>query len=146
LRWDSLGEFLALAVSLEDLAEKTDNKKLAVLAKALDAATDMFLQNNRSPSRKVNELDTRGSHFYLALYWAQAIAEQTANAELQREFQALADLLSGSEQKIVEELNAAQGSPQDLGGYYSPKQNLVEKTMRPSGTFNAAIASLKQPV
>lgn len=142
LRWDSLGEFLALAVSLEDLAEKTGNDKLAAVAAALDAATDKFLKNNRSPSRKVNELDTRGSHFYLALYWAQALAEQSDNAELQSEFRELADTLTSNETKIVGELNAAQGPPQDIGGYYSPERELAEKAMRPSSTLNAALASL----
>ena len=142
LRWDSLGEFLALAVSLEDLAEKTDNPKLAVVAAALDTATDKFLKNNRSPSRKVHQLDTRGSHFYLALYWAEAIAEQTDHTELAAEFSELAATLSEHESQIVMELNAAQGSPQDLGGYYSPDQELVSKAMRPSETLNNAIAGL----
>ncbi len=142
LRWDSLGEFLALAVSLEDLAETTDNAKLAIVAAALDKATDMFLKNNRSPSRKVNELDTRGSHFYLALYWAQALAEQTDNSELREQFATLAATLTANEQKIVDELNAAQGTPQDIGGYYSPERDLAEKAMRPSETLNAALATL----
>jgi len=142
LRWDSLGEFLALAVSLEDLAEKTGNAKLATVAAALDTATDTFLKNNRSPSRKVNELDTRGSHFYLAMYWAQSLAEQTDNPELQEQFKALATTLTDNEQKIVDELNAAQGSPQDIGGYYSPDRSQAEQAMRPSDTLNAALAAL----
>ncbi len=143
LRWDSLGEFLALAVSLQDLAEKSGNAKLTVTASALNTATDEFLKNNRSPSRKVNELDTRGSHFYLALYWARALAVQTNNAELQSEFTALAASLGEDERKIVEELNAAQGQPQDVGGYYSPDRELAEKVMRPSETLNSALAKLQ---
>jgi isocitrate dehydrogenase len=142
LRWDSLGEFLALAVSLEDLAEKTGNAKLATVAAALDTATDTFLKNNRSPSRKVNELDTRGSHFYLAMYWAQSLAEQTDNPELQKQFNVLAATLTDNEKKIVDELNAAQGSAQDIGGYYSPDQKQAELAMRPSDTLNAALAAL----
>lgn len=142
LRWDSLGEFLALAVSLEDLAEKTGNAKLGTIAAALDTATDTFLRNNRSPSRKVNELDTRGSHFYLAMYWAQSLAEQTDNPELAAEFKEFAAALTANEQKIVDELNAAQGSPQDIGGYYSPDRELAEQVMRPSETLNAALATL----
>ncbi|MCH2212649.1 MAG: NADP-dependent isocitrate dehydrogenase [Fuerstiella sp.] len=142
LRWDSLGEFLALAVSLEDLAEKTENAKLSVVAKALDTATDKFLKNNRSPSRKVHELDTRGSHFYLALYWAQALAEQGDHLELQQEFKALAESLSNSEQTIMDELNSVQGLPQDIGGYYSPDSEQVQRAMRPSLTLNAALAAL----
>ncbi len=142
LRWDSLGEFLALAVSLEDLAEKTGNAKLATVAAALDTATDTFLKNNRSPSRKVKELDTRGSHFYLALYWAQALAEQTDDSELAAEFKEFAATLTANEQKIVDELNAAQGSPQDIDGYYSPDRKLAEQAMRPSVTLNAALAAL----
>jgi isocitrate dehydrogenase len=142
LRWDSLGEFLALAVSLESLAAKTGNTKLATVAAALDAATDTFLKNNRSPSRKVNELDTRGSHFYLAMYWAQSLAAQTGNSELQKEFKALATTLSENEKKIVDELNTAQGSAQDIGGYYSPDWKQAELAMRPSDTLNAALAAL----
>ena len=142
LRWDSLGEFLALAVSLEDLAEKTGNAKLAVVARALDTATDKFLRNNRSPSRKVHELDTRGSHFYLALYWAQALAEQPDSPEQQEEFRELAESLTGNEATFVEELKRAQGQPVDIGGYYSPERELAEKAMRPSATLNAALATL----
>ena len=136
LRWDSLGEFLALAVSLEDLASKTGNDKAAVLAKTLDDATGKFLENGKSPSRKVNELDNRGSHFYLAMYWAQALAEQTENIELQTSFSKLAQALSDNEQSIVDELIACQGQPADMGGYYQPDSEKLEKLMRPSSTFN----------
>jgi len=139
LRWDSLGEFLALAVSLEDLAIKTDNNKARVLAEALDQANSQFLKNNKSPSRKVGELDNRGSHFYLALYWAQALAEQTDDKDLQAQFSALAEQLTGNELKIIEELNAAQGHAVDVGGYYHPDVEKMEKAMRPSATFNAAL-------
>jgi len=139
LRWDSLGEFLALAVSLEDLAIKTDNNKARVLAKALDQANSQFLKNNKSPSRKVGELDNRGSHFYLALYWAQALAEQTDDNDLQAQFSVLAEQLAGNEPKIIEELNAAQGHAVDVGGYYHPDVEKMEKAMRPSATFNAAL-------
>lgn len=140
LRWDSLGEFLALAVSLEDLAEKTGNKKAAVLAKTLDQATGTFLEKGKSPSRKVGELDNRGSHFYLALYWAQALAVQTENAELAASFSKLAKDLADNEQKIVDELNACQGNPVDMGGYYQLDVNKVEKLMRPSVTLNALLS------
>jgi len=139
LRWDSLGEFLALAVSLEDLAIKTDNNKARVLAKALDQANSQFLKNNKSPSRKVGELDNRGSHFYLALYWAQALAEQTDDKDLQAQFSVLAEQLAGKESKIIEELNAAQGHAVDVGGYYHPDVEKMEKAMRPSAAFNAAL-------
>jgi isocitrate dehydrogenase len=139
LRWDSLGEFLALAVSLEDLAIKTDNEKARVLAKALDQANSQFLKNNKSPSRKVGELDNRGSHFYLALYWAQALAEQTENKELQTQFSKLAEQLASNESKIVEELNAEQGQGVDMGGYFHPDPQKMANAMRPSATFNAAL-------
>ena len=145
LRWDSLGEFLALAVSLQDLAEKSGNTKLKAVASALDTATDEFLRNNRSPSRKVKELDTRGSHFYLSLYWARALAEQTDNAELQSEFTETAKSLNENEQNILEELNAAQGQPQDVGGYYFPDRELTEKAMRPCEILNSALAKLQVP-
>ena len=141
LRWDSLGEFLALAVSLEDLGSKTDNSKALVLAEALDAATSEFLDTNKSPSRKVNELDNRGSHFYLALYWAQALADQTKDADLQKQFSTLAEQLANNESKIIDELNSAQGSPVDIGGYYQPDPAKVESAMRPSETFNAALTA-----
>jgi isocitrate dehydrogenase len=144
LRWDSLGEFLALAVSIEDLAEKTGNEKARVLAEALDQANAKFLDNNKSPSRKVNELDNRGSHFYLAMYWAQALAEQSDDAELSALFKPLATGLANNETRIVEELNAAQGSAVDIGGYYHPDHQLTTAAMRPSTTFNALLDSISK--
>lgn len=120
LRWDSLGEFLALAVSLEDLAYKTENARAQVLAEALNQATAKFLIERKSPSRKVNELDNRGSHFYLALFWAQSLAEQNNDAALQEQFARLAQKLADNEEIIVTELNDAQGSVVDIGGYYHP--------------------------
>ncbi len=146
LRWDSLGEFLALAVSLEDLADKTDNAKLKVLATALDQATSRFLKENKSPSRKVNELDTRGSHFYLAYYWAQALVEQTQDPSLQEEFSDLAARLTESEAIIVEELTTAQGDPVDIGGYFHPDDEAASRAMRPSATFNAVLNTLHSGV
>jgi isocitrate dehydrogenase len=140
LRWDSLGEFLAIAVSLEDVAVKSDNKKAQVLAEALDLATGKLLSNGKSPSRKVNQLDNRGSHFYLALYWAQALAEQTQDAELQATFSKLAKSLTENEQVIADELIACQGKPVDMGGYYKPDPKKLEKAMRPSETLNALLA------
>ena len=142
LRWDSLGEFLALAVSLEHLSKTINNPKAKVLAEALDKATAKFLLNNKSPSRKVNEIDNRGSHFYLTLYWAQALAEQTKDPELQSRFIRLAKELADNKEKITNELLAAQGKPIDLGGYYKPNIELATKAMRPSETFNAAIEAL----
>ncbi len=142
LRWDSLGEFLALAVSIEDLAEKTNNSKAKVLAEALETANGQFLSNNKSPSRKVNELDNRGSHFYLTLYWAQALADQSKDSTLQKQFAPVAKALAGNEQTIVEELNAAQGAPVDIGGYFHPDDQRAEQAMRPSQTFNKILASL----
>lgn len=142
LRWDSLGEFLALAVSLEDLAEKTANEKLKVVAAALDTANGKYLDHNKSPSRKVNELDNRGSHFYLALYWAQALAEQSEHAELAQEFAGIASSLQENEAKIIEELNAAQGAPVDIGGYYQPDEGKTSAAMRPSATLNSVIDSI----
>jgi isocitrate dehydrogenase len=143
LRWDSLGEFLALAVSLEELAEKTGNAKATVLAAALHKANGEFLDNDKSPSRKVGELDNRGSHFYLALYWAQALAAQAENAELKTAFTDFASALTTSEEAIVIELNAAQGNPEDLGGYYHPDYATTTRAMRPSATFNAALERLQ---
>ena len=142
LRWDSLGEFLALGVSLEHLAAVFGNAKAQVLAETLDTANAEFLEKNRSPSRQCGELDTRGSHFYLALYWARAIADQDNDVELKMRFTPLADTLSVNELRIVEELNAVQGKPVDIGGYYRPVENLAYKAMRPSETFNAALAAL----
>ena len=142
LRWDSLGEFLALQVSIEDLAGKTGNTKAAVLAAALDEANARFLQNDKSPSRKAGELDTRGSHFYLALYWAQALAAQQQDAALQAQFSPLAERLAASEAVIVEELNRVQKQVVDVGGYFHPSPARCAEAMRPSATFNAALASL----
>ena len=139
LRWDSLGEFLALAVSIEDLAEKTKNIKAEVLAEALDQANSKFLQNNKSPSRKVGELDTRGSHFYLALYWAQALAEQSKNVDLQLIFIPVAKQLMEKETTIVGELNAVQGEGAEIGGYYRPNKALLAAVMRPSSSLNVII-------
>lgn len=142
LRWDSLGEFLALAASLEHLSNVTGNKRAKILADTLDEATGNFLSNNKSPSRKVNELDNRGSHFYLALYWARAMANQSDDTELQGRFTALATALKDNEDKIVDELNAAQGSPVDIGSYYRPDVAKVTDAMRPSATLNSVLASL----
>ncbi len=142
LRWDSLGEFLALGVSLEHLAQTFKNAKAQVLADTLDQANAKILDNNRSPSRKVGELDNRGSHFYLALYWAQALAAQTKDKELQARFAPLAKTLTENEAKINAELMAAQGKPVDTGGYYLPDSDKTSKAMRPSATFNAALAAI----
>ena len=142
LRWDSLGEFLALAVSIEDLAAKTNNARARVLADALNAANARYLEANKSPSRKVHELDNRGSHYYLALYWAQAVAAQTEDAELADRFAAVAKALADKEQTIVAELNAAQGGPVDVGGYYHPDDELAARAMRPSITLNSIIDAL----
>lgn len=142
LRWDSLGEFLALAASLEHLGVTYNNPKALVLAKTLDQATGQFLDNNKSPSRKVGNIDNRGSHFYLALYWAQALAAQTEDAALQAQFTTLAKTLAENEATIVAELNAVQGKPVDIGGYYHADAELISKAMRPSATFNAAVAAL----
>ena len=141
LRWDSLGEFLALAVSLEDLGIKTGNKKATILAETLDTATGMLLDNGKGPSTRTGELDNRGSHFYLALYWAQALAQQTQDTELQAHFTPLAHALANDEQKIVGELKAVQGRPVDIGGYYLPDVAKMGAVMRPSATFNAALAA-----
>ncbi len=141
LRWDSLGEFLALAVSLEDLGYKTENRRAQVLAAALDKATGTFLIERKSPSRRVNELDNRGSHFYLALYWAQALAAQDKDADLQAQFAKLAQALAAGEGTIIDELNAAQGAPVDIGGYYHPDEGKTAAAMRPSKTFNEILQS-----
>jgi isocitrate dehydrogenase len=143
LRWDSLGEFLALAVSIEDLAEKTGNARAAVLAKALDEANGQFLANNKAPSRKVNELDNRGSHFYLAMYWARALAGQSEDTQLAAQFAPLATALADNETTIVDELNAAQGQPMDIGGYYHPEDARASDAMRPSKTLNRILSSLQ---
>lgn len=143
LRWDSLGEFLALAVSLEDLGLKTGNQKAVVLSKTLDAATGKLLDNNKNPSPKTGQLDNRGSQFYLAMYWAQELAAQTEDAALAAQFTPLAKVLTDNEKKIVDELNAVQGKPVDIGGYYMPDQAKLAAIMRPSATFNAALAAVK---
>ena len=140
LRWDSLGEFLAIGVSLEDVAEKKDNNKAKVLADCLNQGIGKFLDENKSPSRKVNELDNRGSHFYLALYWAEALSDQECDSELQAIFSPLAQTLRSNEEKIVNELNDVQGSQVDLGGYYLPDEGKASAAMRPSETFNKALA------
>ncbi len=142
LRWDSLGEFLALAASLEHLAVTFNNPKAQVLADALDRATGQFLDNNKSPLRKVGELDNRGSHFYLALYWAQALATQAEDAALQARFTSLAEALTVAESTVIEELNSAQGGAVDIGGYYQPNVELASRVMRPSTTLNSALAAL----
>src|SRR5690606_22041904 len=142
LRWDSLGEFLALAVSFEHLANVTGNPKAQVLADTLDRATATFLEENKSPARRVGGIDNRGSHFYLALYWAQALAEQTDDPELAERFAPLARTLAENEATITEELLAVQGRPVDLGGYYHPDPEKTAAVMRPSTTFNEALASL----
>jgi isocitrate dehydrogenase len=143
LRWDSLGEFLALAVSLEFFSEKNNNTKAQVLADALDKATEEFLNNDRSPSRKVNEIDTRGSHFYLALYWAEQLSKQNSDPELKSIFTKVFDAMSANEAKIAQELIDAQGAPVNIGGYYRPDAALASKAMRPSETLNAILASIK---
>jgi isocitrate dehydrogenase len=142
LRWDSLGEFLALAVSLEDLGIKAGNAQSKVLAKTLDAATGKLLDNNKNPSPKTGQLDNRGSHFYLALYWAEALAAQTDDLALQARFAPLAKLLAENEQKIVAELNAVQGQAVDIGGYYLPDVAKTDAVMRPSATLNAALKAI----
>ena len=142
LRWDSLGEFLALGVSLEHLGQTLDNSKALVLSETLDAANEKFLENDKSPARKVGEIDNRGSHFYLALYWAQALAAQTKDAELKAKFEEIAKDLTENEAKINAELIGAQGKPQEIGGYYHPNYDLTDKAMRPSATFNAILAKL----
>ncbi|MEU8619584.1 NADP-dependent isocitrate dehydrogenase [Streptomyces sp. NPDC048623] len=142
LRWDSLGEFFALAASFEFLATSTGNTRAQVLADTLDRATGTFLNEDKSPTRRLGGIDNRGSHFYLAMYWAQELAKQTDDAELAKAFAPVAETLSANEQKIVEELIAVQGSPADLGGYYQPDPAKAAAVMRPSATFNEAIASL----
>ncbi|MCF6522837.1 NADP-dependent isocitrate dehydrogenase [Streptomyces sp. JJ36] len=142
LRWDSLGEFLALAVSFEHLAQRTDNARAQVLADTLDRATATFLQENKSPTRRIGGIDNRGSHFYLALYWAQELARQTEDARLAEAFEPLARTLTEQEQTIVDELTGVQGSPADIGGYYRPDDTKAGAVMRPSKTLNEALASL----
>jgi isocitrate dehydrogenase len=139
LRWDSLGEFLALAVSFEHLAEVTGNRQARVLSETLDAATGQFLLNDKSPSRKCGELDNRGSHFYLAMYWAQELAKQNDDTALKNHFISIAEEMLENEEKIVDELNNVQGKAMDIKGYYAPNDELVEKAMRPSITLNSII-------
>lgn len=143
LRWDSLGEFLALGASLEFLGQTNNNSKSIVIAEALDLATEKFLENDKSPARKVGEIDNRGSHFYLALYWAQALANQDKDADLKAIFAPISEELTNNEAKINEELIASQGKHQDLGGYYSPNFEKTDKAMRPSATFNNVLAKLQ---
>ncbi len=142
LRWDSLGEFSALAASFEHLAQTFSNNKAKVLAETLDQAIGKFLDNDKSPARKVGQIDNRGSHFYLALYWAEALAAQSDDKELQARFAKVAEQLAGSEAKINAELIGAQGKPVDMGGYYHPSDELTSAAMRPSATFNAIIDAL----
>jgi isocitrate dehydrogenase len=146
LRWDSLGEFLALAVSFELLAEKSGNGRAKILADTLDRATGSVLEQRRSPMRRVGELDNRGSHFYLALYWAQELAAQTDDPELAERFKLVADRLAADEATIVEELSVSQGKPVEIGGYYHPDLELVTAAMRPSATLNAALEALSSVV
>ena len=136
LRWDSLGEFLAMAASFEHLSDANNNPKAQILADTLDSATSDLLDNGKSPARKVNELDNRGSHYYLALYWARALAEQESDAELKAQFSDFADKLSEHQSQIIEELNSAQGREVDIQGYYFPNEELAEQAMRPSNTLN----------
>jgi len=143
LRWDSLGEFLALAVSLEDLGMKTNNAKATLLAKTLDEATGKLLDNNKSPSPRTGELDNRGSQFYLAMYWAQALAAQSEDPELAAHFAPLAKTLTENEAKIVEEFQAVQGQPVDIGGYYAADSEKCKAVLRPSATFNQALAAAR---
>ena len=142
LRWDSLGEFLALAVSFEHLANTTGNRRAQVLADTLDRATGTYLNEDKSPARSVPGIDNRGSHFYLALYWAQELARQSDDPELAAAFAPLAAKLAAEEETIVAELLAVQGAPADIGGYYRPDDAKTEAVMRPSKTFNEALATL----
>jgi isocitrate dehydrogenase len=142
LRWDSLGEFLALAVSIEDLAEKTGNARASIVADALNEANSKYLEENKSPSRKVNELDNRGSHYYLAMYWAEAMSGQTEDAQLADRFAPAAKALAENEETIIAELNAAQGSAVDIGGYYNPDDTIATRAMRPSVTLNEIIEAI----
>jgi isocitrate dehydrogenase len=142
LRWDSLGEFLALAASLEHLAKVANNRAAKILADTLDRANAKFLESNKSPARKVGEIDNRGSHFYLALYWAQALAEQTEDKNLAAKFSTIAKQMADHEAKIAGELIAAQGKPVDIGGYYHPDDQRASRAMRPSQTLNAIVDAI----
>jgi isocitrate dehydrogenase len=141
LRWDSLGEFLALAASFDHLGDRFDNARAKLLGDTLDRATATFLEEGKSPSRKAGELDNRGSHFYLALYWAQELAAQADDADMAAAFAPLAEELAAQEATIVDELNRVQGDPVDIGGYYWVDRDRVTEAMRPSATFNDALAS-----
>jgi len=141
LRWDSLGEFLALAVSLEHFSEVNKNEKARILGEALDDASDKLLENKKGPSRKVNELDNRGSHFYLALYWAEALANQDKDADLKSEFSSIYEALSSNEERIINELIDCQGSSVDIDGYYLPNETMVSDAMRPSNSLNKILNS-----
>ena len=142
LRWDSLGEFLALAVSIEDYGTKTDNKRAVIMAEALDTANGRFLEGDKSPSRAVGGIDTRGSHFYLAMYWARALADQKKDSTLAQRFAKIASDMERNESKIVAELIAVQGKPVDVGGYYHPDPKLTARAMRPSATLNAIVDAI----
>ena len=142
LRWDSLGEFCALVASFEHCGEVFKNDRAKLLADTLDQAIGEHMEQRRAPSRRVNELDTRGSHFYLALYWAEVLANQTQDLELQARFTEVAQQLAANEDKIVQELNDAQGKPMDIGGYYIPNDEMTAKAMRPSVTLNAIVDSI----
>lgn len=139
LRWDSLGEFLALAASLEHMAESTNNPRAQVLANTLDLATGRLLENDKSPKRKVGELDNRGSHFYLAMYWAEALAEQSEDAELKSKYSTVAGMLKENKESILKELEDAQGNSVDIGGYYLPEDAKADPAMRASATLNGLI-------
>jgi len=141
LRWDSLGEFLALTVSLEDLAEKNHNAKAGLIANALDIATEKLLANNKSPSRKTGEPDNRASHYYLATYWAEALAGQDKDAGLKAKFAPMAKALNDNHDKILSELVTIQGNPVDMGGYYHPDSDKLDAAMRPSATLNEILAN-----
>jgi isocitrate dehydrogenase len=143
LRWDSLGEFLALAESLRHMATTTDNPRATVLADTLDRATERLLNENKSPARKVGQIDNRGSHFYLAMFWADELAKQTDDTELAQAFASLAQSLTAKEEAINAELLGVQGQPAEIGGYYRPDEEKASSVMRPSKTFNEALASLR---
>jgi isocitrate dehydrogenase len=142
LRWDSLGEFLALAVSLEHYGNMYNNSKALILAETLDDASEKLLENKKSPSRKVGELDNRGSHFYLAMYWAEELVRQNKDADLRSKFQYIAKELRSHENNIIEDLNKIQGTPVDLGGYYRPDEALIARAMRPNDEFNTILDSI----
>jgi isocitrate dehydrogenase len=142
LRWDSLGEFMAIVVSLEHLAEMNDNPKAKILAETLDNAIEDLLKNGKSPMRKVGQLDNRGSHYYLAMYWANELAKQTTDADMKTAFESIASVLKNNETAILSELNNAQGAAEDIQGYYYPNTEFVFERMRPSKTLNTIIDSL----